>query len=139
MSTLQQRSAFATPALARVGTGLAWVTGIVYLMIAAGFSPGDLESPPRAVMLVAAIAYFVGGWLIRRLDRRLILAGAIANVLVMVAYMASLAAGRSDLEVYATVSKLAQAGLEVVLVALLLHLPRTAADIVATPATKRAG
>ena len=120
----------ALSSIARVGTILAWVNGVVYLLIGAGLAPDDLESPPRGVMLVAAAAYFVGGWLIRRLDRRLLLAGAIANALVMFVYVASLMAGRSDLEVYAVVSKAAQIGLEVVLLALLARLPRSAREIV---------
>lgn len=120
----------ALSSIAWVGTILAWVTGVVYLLIGAGLAPDDLESPPRGVMLVAAAAYFVGGWLIRRLDRRLLLAGAIANALVMFVYVASLMAGRSDLEVYAVVSKAAQIGLEVVLIALLARLPRSAREIV---------
>ncbi|HCG30362.1 MAG TPA: hypothetical protein DEU95_11715 [Chloroflexi bacterium] len=139
MTMTQQRSSPALPSLAWAGVLLAWMTGAIYLLIGAGIAPDDLASPPRGVMLVAALAYFAGGWLIRRLNRRLVLAGAIANALVMVIYMISLIAGRSDLEAYAAVSKLTQVGLEVVLIALLVHLPRTAADIVSTPVTKQAG
>lgn len=139
MSTSQERSLFAMPSLVWVGTALAWVVGVIYLMIGVGIAPGDLESPPQGVMLVASLAYFAGGWLIRRLDRRLVLAGVVANALVMGIYMISLMAGRSDLEAFAMVSKLAQVGLEVVLIALLVRLPRTAVDVVSTPATKQAG
>ncbi len=135
----EKGASLSLPALAWGGTALAWFAGIVYLVIGAGLAPDDLESPPRAIMLVAAAAYFVGGWLIRRLDRRLVLAGAIANALVMLAYVVSLMAGRSDLEAYAAASKLAQIGLEVVLIALVVRLPRTAADIVSPSATKQAG
>ncbi len=129
----------AIPTMAWVGTALAWLTGGVYLLIGAGLAPDDLESPPQGVMLVAAVAYFVGGWLIRRLDRRLLLAGAIANALVMFVYVVSLMTGRSDIEAFAVISKVAQIGLEAALIALLARLPRTAADVVSTPATKQAG
>jgi len=136
MNTAQQQSSLG--ALARAGTALAWLTGVIYLIIGTGMAPDDLDSPPQAVMLVAGLAYIVGGWLIRRLNRRLVRAGAVVNALVMVVYMVLLLAGRSDLEIYAAVSKLAQIGLEIVLIALLYGLTRTAADVVSTPASQQA-
>ncbi|HMM42248.1 MAG TPA: hypothetical protein PKA95_10130 [Thermomicrobiales bacterium] len=129
----------APQAMAWVATALAWVTGVVYLLIGAGLAPDDLESPPRGVMLVAAAAYFVGGWLIQRLDPRLLRAGAVANALVIFVYVVSLMLGRSDVDAFAVVSKVAQIGLEAVLLVLFVRLPRSAAEVVSASATKQAG
>ena len=76
---------------------------------------------------------------IQRLDPPLLRAGAVANALVIFVYVVSLMLGRSDVDAFAVVSKVAQIGLEAVLLVLFVRLPRSAAEVVSASATKQAG
>jgi hypothetical protein len=107
--------------LPEIGAALAWVAAIVYVLIALDLV--DVAAPPRPVMVLAAVAYLAGWVLMRRRERWLWRAGAIANVLVMVGFVISLAAGNAEIEPMSVISKIAQVGLEVVLVVLVWRSP----------------
>lgn len=108
---MEQRSRREQP-VAVAAAALALAAAAIYLVIAAGWAPDGLQTPPRPIMLVAGIAYLTGGMLIPRRDRRLLTLGAVANALVIVAFFVSLALGRSDLAFLSLASKLIQAVLE---------------------------
>ena len=55
--------------------GFSLVTSVTYFIIAFGFVPEGFKSPPMPVMLVAALAYLVGGTLVMRVRRRLLRLG----------------------------------------------------------------
>lgn len=114
--------------LALLGTLLAIVAAVVYLLIGLELAPDSLETPPQPVMLIAAASYLVGGALILRLNERLLMLGAGLNLLVIVVFAISLALGRSDIEVFGVVSKLAQIGLLGVLVVLARQLSHANAE-----------
>jgi hypothetical protein len=70
-------------------------------------------------MLIAGVAYLVGSGLIL-LDRRaLLVAGAILNPLVIVAFFVSFLFGNAEIEAMSLISKLSQVALEVMLVKLI--------------------
>lgn len=108
--------------VAAIAAALALMSAAIYFAIAAGVTPDGLKSPPAPVMLVAGLAYLIGGVLIFRRDRHLLTLGAVANALVIAAFSVSLALGRSDIEYVSLMSKLSQAVLE----GLLLWLRRYA-------------
>lgn len=64
-------------------TTLAVLVAMVYLAIGLGLVPEGFKSPPAPVMVLAGLAYVVGGGLILRANRLLMLAGAVVNALVV--------------------------------------------------------
>lgn len=100
----------------RTGTALAVVVALGYLAIGFGFVPEDFESPPAPVMIIAGLAYFVGGLLILLADRRLMLVGAIANTLVLLLFVAAALRGNSTVDLFSVSEKIVQLALGLLLV-----------------------
>lgn len=98
-----------------VATALAVLIASVYFVIGLGLVPDDFRSPPAAVMLVAGFAYLVGGVLILVANRRLMLAGAAANVLVLILFLASMIQGNATIDALSLTGKAAQVVLGVLL------------------------
>ena len=103
----------------RIATILSLSTAVIYFIIAFGFVPADFESPPAPVMFVAAIAYLVGGLLILRVERRLLQVGAVLNVLVLLVFSISVVTGNATVDALSLTGKVAQIGLEIMLLWLL--------------------
>ena len=110
------------------GSSIPWVAGalslvaaIVYLVIASPLVPVDYKSPPTPVLVVAALAYLVGGGLILLGDRRLLILGAVLNPLVVLAYTVAAIKGHATVDGLSLTSKAAQIGLEVALLWLILR------------------
>lgn len=99
-----------------LATVFAVLAGIVYLAIAMGFVPDDFESPPRPVMFVAGVAYIAGGVSIPFVGRRLLLVGAVVNVLVLVLFVLSAVRGTGTVDALSVGGKVAQVALGVLLV-----------------------
>ena len=104
-----------------VASALALVAAIVYLVIASPARPADYKSPPTPVLVVAALAYLVGGGLILLGDRRLLVLGAVLNPLVLLAYTVAAIKGHATVDGLSLTSKAAQVGLEVALLWLILR------------------
>jgi hypothetical protein len=103
--------------LALVGAGaLALVVAGVYFAIGLGFAPEGFESPPAPVMVLAGVAYLVGGGLILFADRRLLLIGAVVNALVLLLFVASALRGTATIDALSLSGKAAQIALGVLLV-----------------------
>lgn len=113
------RQSVQTGWLITLAAGLSFVVAAVYFIIGTGLAPGDLQAPPAGLMLVAGAAYLVGGVVIFGRNRSLLALGAVLNPLVVGAYVVSLFLGNAEIEVLSLISKLAQFGLEVVLLMLL--------------------
>ena len=108
---------------------LSLVAAAVYLVIASPAVPGDYKSPPTPVLIVAALAYLVGGGLILLGDRRLLILGAIVNPLVVLAYTVAAIKGHATVDGLSLTSKAAQIGLEVALLWLILRPTEAAVEL----------
>ncbi len=108
---------------------LALVAAIVYFVIASPAVPADYKSPPTPVLVVAGLAYLVGGVLILQADRRLLVLGAILNPLVLLAYTGAAIKGHAAVDGLSLTSKAAQIGLEVALLWLLLRPTAAAGEV----------
>ena len=104
-----------------VAVALSLVAATVYFVIASPAVPEGYKAPPAPVLVVAALAYLVGGGLILLADRRLLLLGAVLNPLVLVAYTIAAIKGHATVDGLSLTSKAAQIGLEVLLVWLVLR------------------
>ncbi len=90
-----------------VALALALVAAAVYFVIASPAMPVDYKSPPTPVLVVAGLAYLVGGVLILQADRRLLVLGAILNPLVLVAYTVAATKGHAAVDGLSLTSKAA--------------------------------
>ncbi len=108
---------------------LALVAAAVYFVIASPAVPADYKSPPTPVLVVAGLAYLVGGVLILQADRRLLVLGAILNPLVLLAYTAAAIKGHAAVDGLSLTGKAAQIGLEVALVWLILRPTEAAGEL----------
>lgn len=99
-----------------IATALAILVAIVYLAIGFGLVPENFKSPPAPVMVVAGLAYLIGGGLILVANRRLMLAGAAANALVLVLFLVSALMGNATIDPLTLSGKVAQVVLGVLLV-----------------------
>jgi hypothetical protein len=104
-----------------VATGLSLITSIIYFIIAFGLVPAGFESPPAQVMFVAGLAYLIGGALITRASERLLLVGAVLNLLVLTIFVISAISGKSTMDAISLTGKTAQVGLELVLLGLIMN------------------
>lgn len=102
-----------------VAAGFAGVSAITYFVLGAGLAPGEPAIPPAALMLIAGVAYLMGAGLILLDRRRLLVTGAILNLLVIVAFFVSFLLGNAEIEAMSLISKLSQVALEVMLVKLI--------------------
>ena len=100
----------------RIATALAILTAIAYFAIGLGMVPEDFKSPPAPVMVVAGLAYLIGGGLIQVARRRLMLAGAVANALVLLLFVVSAFMGNATIDALSLSGKAAQVVLGVLLV-----------------------
>lgn len=98
-----------------VASAMALIAGVVYLAIALGLVADDFESPPRPVMLAAGLIYLVGAGVLHLVDRRLLLAGAVANTVVLSLFVLSAARGIATLDILSLGGKAAQITLSVLL------------------------
>lgn len=100
----------------RSATALAVLVSGGYLAIGLGFVSENFESPPAPIMMVAGLAYLVGGLLIFLADQRLLLAGAIINAVVLLIFAASALRGSATIDLFSISMKVAQIALGVLLV-----------------------
>jgi hypothetical protein len=70
----------------------------LYFIIASPARPAGYKSPPIPVMIVAGLAYLIGGMLILLGDRRLLIFGAIVNVVVMAVFTVAARMGRATVD-----------------------------------------
>ena len=110
------------------GSSIPWVAGAlslvaaaVYLVIASPARPAGYKAPPTPVLVVAALAYLVGGGLILLGDRRLLILGAVLNPLVLLAFTVAAVKGHASVDGLSLTGKAAQVGLEVALLWLVLR------------------
>ncbi len=104
-----------------VGLALSLIAAGVYFIIASPARPADYKSPPIPVLIVAGLAYLIGGMLILLGDRRLLIFGAIVNVLVMAAFAVAARMGHATVDRLSLTSKVAQVMLEVLLLWLIVQ------------------
>ena len=104
-----------------LAAALSLVAAVIYLVIASPAVPADYKSPPTPVLVVAALAYLVGGVLILLGDRRLLILGAVLNPLVLLAYTVAAIQGHAAVDGLSLTSKAAQIGLEAALLWLVLR------------------
>ena len=104
-----------------IGLALSFVAAGVYFIIASPARPADYKSPPLPVLIIAGLAYLIGGMLILLGDQRLIIFGAIVNVLVLTAFAVVARMGRATVDGLSVTSKVAQVALEVLLLWLILQ------------------
>ena len=104
-----------------VGLALSLIAASVYFIIASPARPADYKSPPTPVLVVAGLAYLIGGMLILLDDRRLLIFGAIVNVLVMAAFAVAARMGHATVDRLSLTSKVAQVMLEVLLLWLIVQ------------------
>jgi hypothetical protein len=102
-------------------SALSLVAAVVYFIIAAPTKPEGYKAPPTPVVVIAGLAYFIGGGLILLADRRLLTVGAIINPLVLVAYTVAAIKGHATVDGLSLTSKAAQVGLEVLLLWLIVQ------------------
>ena len=127
MSTMTQfAGASSIPWLA---AALSLVAAVVYLVIASPARPGNYKAPPTPVLVVAALAYLVGGGLILLADRRLLILGAAVNPLVLLAYTVAAIKGHATVDGLSLTSKAAQIGLEAALLWLILRPTEPAGEL----------
>jgi len=100
----------------RIATALAILAAIFFLAIGLGMVPEDFRSPPAPVMMVAGLAYLIGGGLILVARRRLMLAGAVANALVLLLFVVSAFMGNATIDALTLSGKAAQVVLGALLV-----------------------
>lgn len=87
-----------------IATALAILVAVVYLAIGLGIVPEDFKSPPAPVMLLAGLGYLVGGGLILLADRRLLLAGAVVNALILLLFVMSALLGDATVDLLSSAS-----------------------------------
>ena len=104
-----------------LAAALSLVAAVVYLAIASPAVPADYKSPPTPVLVLAALAYLVGGVLVLLGDRRLLILGAVLNPLVLLAYTVAAIKGHAAVDGLSLTSKAAQIGLEAALLWLVLR------------------
>lgn len=92
----------------RIATILAILASMAYFTIALGMVPEDFKSPPSPVMMMAGLGYLIGGGLILVAPRRLMLAGAVANVLVLFLFVMSAFMGNATIDALSLSGKAAQ-------------------------------
>ena len=119
MSTLTQTSSGSW--IPWIGLALSFVVASLYFIIASPARPVGYKSPPIPVMIVAGLAYLIGGMLILLGDRRLLIFGAIVNVVVMAVFTVAARMGRATVDNVSVTSKVAQVALEVLLLWLILQ------------------
>lgn len=112
-----------------VGLALSFIAAGVYFIIASPARPAGYKSPPTPVLIVAGLAYLSGGVLILLGDRRLLIFGAIINVLVMAAFTAAARMGHATVDRLSLTSKVAQVVLEVLLLWLIVQPARSAIEL----------
>jgi hypothetical protein len=112
-----------------LAAALALVAAVVYLVIASPAVPTDYKAPPTPVLVVAALAYLVGGVLILVGDRRLLILGAVLNPLVLLAYTVAAIKGHVTVDGLSLASKAIQIGLEVSLLWLVLSPTRATGEL----------
>ena len=100
----------------RMATALAILVAIVYFAIGLGMVPENFKSPPAPVMVVAGFAYLIGGGLILVANRALMLAGAVANALVLLLFVVSAFMGNATIDPLSLSGKTAQVVLGALLV-----------------------
>ena len=103
------------------GLALSLIAASVYFFIASPARPADYKSPPVPVLIIAGLAYLIGGMLILLGDHRLLIFGAIVNVLVMAAFTVAARMERATVDGLSVTSKVAQVALEVLLLWLILQ------------------
>ena len=104
-----------------VGLVLSLIAASVYFIIASPARPADYKSPPMPVLIVAGLAYLIGGLLILLGDRRLLIFGAIVNPLVLAAFAVAARMGHATVDRLSVTSKVAQVVLEVLLLWLIVQ------------------
>jgi hypothetical protein len=104
-----------------VGLALSVIAASVYFIIASPARPADYKSPPIPVLVVAGLAYLIGGVLILLGDRRLLIFGALVNPLVMAAFAVAARTGHATIDRLSVTSKVAQLMLEVLLLWLIVQ------------------
>lgn len=94
----------------RVATTLAILAATDYFAIGLGIAPENFKSPPAPIMIVAGLAYLIGGRLILIAHRRLMLAGAAANalVLLLLLFVVSAFTGNATIDALSLSGKAAQ-------------------------------
>ena len=112
-----------------VASALSLVAAVVYLVIASPARPANYKAPPAPVLVVAALAYLVGGGLILLGDRRLLILGAVLNPLVVLAYTVAAIKGHATVDGLSLTSKAAQIGLEVALLWLILRPAESVSEL----------
>lgn len=100
----------------RVATALAILAATDYFAIGLGIVPENFKSPPAPIMIVAGLAYLSGGGLILIAHRRLMLAGAVANALVLLLFVLSAFMGNATIDALSLSGKAAQVVLGALLV-----------------------
>lgn len=101
------------------GFALAVIAGISYFVIISPLAPDDFQSPPPAARALAAVLYIVGGYLILRDNRTLLIIGLVANTFVILAFLRSVMTDEATIDAFSSPGKLAQLALEVVLLKLI--------------------
>src|SRR3712207_6780015 len=81
------------------GLALSFIAAGVYFIIASPTRPAGYKSPPTPVLIVAGLAYLIGGMLILLGDRRLLIFGAIVNPLVLAAFAVAARTGHATVEI----------------------------------------
>ncbi|GMU39194.1 MAG: hypothetical protein AMXMBFR23_00600 [Chloroflexota bacterium] len=89
--------------------------GSAYLTIGLGFVADGFQSPPRPVMLTAAVIYLAGSLALHRVSPRLLLLGALANGGVLALFLLSAATDRATVDALSVGGKAAQALLSLLL------------------------
>lgn len=112
-----------SPAAPRWASGaaaaLAVVVAAVYFAIGLGLVADDFKSPPEPLMMLAGLAYVTGGVLILRASRLLLIAGVVANIVVLLLFVASAVRGNATVDLFSLTGKAAQVALGVLLVCLI--------------------
>ena len=111
------------------GLVLSLIAASVYFIIASPARPADYKSPPIPVLIVAGLAYLIGGALILLGDRRLLIFGAIVNPLVLVAFAVAARTGHATVDRLSLTSKAAQVVLEVLLLWLIVQPAQGALEL----------
>ena len=104
-----------------VALALSLIAASVYFIIASPARPAGYKSPPTPVLIVAGLAYLIGGLLILLGDRRLLIFGAIVNLLVMAAFAVAARIGHATVDRLSLTSKVAQVVLELLLLWLIVQ------------------
>jgi hypothetical protein len=112
-----------------IGLALSLIAASVYFIIASPARPADYKAPPTPVLVVAALAYLVGGVLVLLGDRRLLILGAVLNPLVLLAYTVAAIKGHAAVDGLSLTSKAAQIGLEAALLWLILRPTDSAGEL----------